>query len=158
MASSWSVDESTLDRDSKNPRNLLQQNFNKYPSTEDEVVQERCNRDRNAGAEFIFFFLKDSSTILRTRFVSIVVENESDENSYVAYDQGSQNKRSVKREPKSSRFAKKGSAKQQFRKKGVRRAKSLGTSDLECTKTVFVKLNRMLAQGFSNVWGHRPHW
>ena len=59
-----------------------------------------------------FFFLKDSSTILRIRFVSIVNENESDNNSYVAYDRGSQNRRFAKTGPKSSRFAKKRSAKQ----------------------------------------------
>ena len=76
------------------------------------MVRERCNRNRNAGAELIFFFLKDSSTILRIRFVSIVSENESDDNSYVAYDRGSQNRRFAKSGPKSSRFAKKGSSKQ----------------------------------------------
>ena len=75
------------------------------------MVREGCNRDRNAGAELIFFFLKDSSTILRIRFVSIVSENMSDDNSYVAYDRGSQNKRFAKTGPKSSRLAK-GSAKQ----------------------------------------------
>ena len=54
-----------------------------------------------------FFFLEDSSTIRRTRFVSIVVGNESDDNSYVAYDRGSQNRRFVK---------------QQIRKEGAREA------------------------------------
>ena len=58
-----------------------------------------------------FFFLKCSSTILRIRFVSIVSENKSDDNSYVAYGRGSQNRRFAKTGPKSSRFAKKGSAK-----------------------------------------------
>ena len=75
------------------------------------MVRERCDRDRNAGAELIFLFLKDSSTILRIRFVSIVSENKSDDNSYVAYGRGSQN-RFAKTGPKSSRFAKKRTAKQ----------------------------------------------
>ena len=59
-----------------------------------------------------FFFLGDRLTILHIRFVSIVVGNESDDNSCVAYDRGSQNRRFAKRGPRSSRFAKKGSAKQ----------------------------------------------
>ena len=85
-------------------------------------MRERCN----AGDDLLF--LVDSSTILRNRFVSIVVGNKSDNNTYVAYDRGSQNRRFVKRKPRSSRFAKKGSAKQQIRKKEVHGAKSLGTS------------------------------
>ena len=93
------------------------------------MAQERCNRGCNAGAD-LFSFLDDSSTILRTRFESIVVGNESDDNSYVAHDRGSQNRRFAKRGPRSSGFAKKGSAKQQVPKKGVRGAKSLETSDL----------------------------
>ena len=60
----------------------------------------------------------------------IIVGNESDDNSYVAYDQGSQNRRFAKRGLRSSRFAKKGSVKQQVCKKGVHGAKSLGTSGL----------------------------
>ena len=89
-----------------------------------------------------FFALENNSTTLRIRFVSIAVGNESDDNSYVAYDRGSQNRRLAKRGPRSSRFSKKGSAKQQVRKKevreaasfqkGVRKAKSLGTSDIRC--------------------------
>ena len=75
------------------------------------MVQERCNCDCNAGAELIFFFLKDSSTILQIRFVPIISENKSDDNSYVADDRGSQNRRFAKTGPKSSRFAKKGSVK-----------------------------------------------
>ena len=78
----------------------------------------------------VFFFLKDSSTILCIRFVSIVSENESDDNSYVAYGRGSQNRRFAKTGPKSSRLAKKGSAKWQIRKKEVGEAKSLGASAL----------------------------
>ena len=59
-----------------------------------------------------FFFLEDSSIIRRIRFVWIVVGNESDNNSYVAYDRGSQNKK----------FTKKGTEKQQIRKESVREA------------------------------------
>ena len=76
---------------------------------------KRCESDAIATVMQVlnfFFFLKDSSTILRIRFVSIVNENESDDNSYVAYDRGSQNRRFAKTGPKSSRFAKKRSAKQ----------------------------------------------
>ena len=78
-----------------------------------------------------FFFLEDSSSILRIRFVSNVIGNESDDDSYVTYDQGSLNKRFAKREPRSNRFEKKGSAKQQVCEKGVRGAKSLGASVLD---------------------------
>ena len=69
-----------------------------------------------------FFFLEDSSIILRIRFVWIVVGDESDDNIYAAYDRGLQNRRFAKsgsknsrfqrRGPRSSRFTKKGSAKQ----------------------------------------------
>ena len=82
-------------------------------------MQRRC---------WTFFFLEDSSTILRIRFVQIVVGNESDNNSYVPYDRDSQNKRFAKKGPRSSRFTKKGSAKQEILKKGVCRSKSLRTS------------------------------
>ena len=66
-----------------------------------------------------FFFFDDSSTILRTRFESIVVGNESDDNSYVAHDRGSQNRRFAKRGPRSSGFAKKGYAEQKVWKPPV---------------------------------------
>ena len=80
-----------------------------------------------------FFFLEDSSTILLMCFVSIVVGNESDNNSDVTYDRGSQNRKfreevtekqrirkegvreaagSQRRGPRSGMFAKKGSAEQ----------------------------------------------
>ena len=52
------------------------------------------------------------------RFVLIVVGNESKDNSYVAHDRGSQNRRFAKRGPRNSRFATEESAKQQVRKKG----------------------------------------
>ena len=84
------------------------------------MVQDRCN----AGAD-LFFLCGDSSTFLRIRFVSIVVGNKSDDNSYVAYDRSLQDKRFAKRGPRSSKFANKGSAKLQVRKEGVREAAGL---------------------------------
>ena len=100
-------------------------------------MQERGNRDSNAGADFFFLFGGQlnypsySFCIIIVGNESIIVGNESDNSSYVTYDQGSQNRRFAKRGPRSSRFAKKGSAKQQVPKKGVGRAKSLEISVLE---------------------------
>ena len=88
-----------------------------------------------------FFFLEDSSAILRIRFVSLLLEmslmpivmshmigarkiRDLQKGDREAAD-------SQRRGPRSTRFAKKGPAKQQVRKKGVREAKSLGTSELD---------------------------
>ena len=114
MASSRSVNESTLDLGIKNPVNLLQRNLTSNP----RLTIKICKSDAIAAVMQVltFFFLEDSSTIhcTCTRFVSIVVGNESDDNSYVAHDRGSQNRRFTKRRPRSNRFAKKGSAKKKF--------------------------------------------
>ena len=77
-----------------------------------------------------FFFLEDSSTILRIRFVSNVVGNESDDNSYVAYNRDSQSRRFAKRDQEAVDLQRR-VREAQVRIQGGRGAKSFGTSAVD---------------------------
>ena len=77
------------------------------------LTMNRNERDTIAAAmQLPLFFLKDSSILLRTCIVTIVVGSESGDKSDIGYNWGPQTRRFAKRDPRSSSFAKKGSAKQ----------------------------------------------